>query len=333
MPNEYEIEIVDFNAIDGGIEAFARAWKDGVQLGFGKDGSVDIERFRIFNPPILVDDPLGDIVQTNTVPVEGNPSQMTTTTRTLREDPAAAVHETIVHAVSLVGKEGTTIVSGKIGNTTDTLYPAAGANAPVDGYLNYNAVATYATVRNNTTANSLDVTSAEAPIITAYKDVSTYYCRRGVFGFDFTAIGTDTIDSATFTITGTTKENANNDDCNIVSASPASNNNLVNADYNVSNFGSTSYATVTAAAWGAAAQNFTLNASGITYLGTFYAKSGHIGFLGTRGSLDLTTTAPSGGNVLNGYYADQTGTSSDPKLVVVHSAGAPASTGNFLAFM
>src|SRR3990167_3637881 len=46
-----------------GIELFAKAWKNGKQMGFGKDGSVEIERFRIFNPPILVDDPNGTIIR------------------------------------------------------------------------------------------------------------------------------------------------------------------------------------------------------------------------------------------------------------------------------
>src|SRR3989344_2016473 len=50
-------EIQSVQKIEGGIEILARAWKDGKQLGFGKDGSVEIERFKIFNPPILVDDP------------------------------------------------------------------------------------------------------------------------------------------------------------------------------------------------------------------------------------------------------------------------------------
>ncbi len=50
-------------SIDGGVQVFARAWDaNDRQIGFGKDGTVDIERFRIFNPPILVSDPKGDIV-------------------------------------------------------------------------------------------------------------------------------------------------------------------------------------------------------------------------------------------------------------------------------
>ena len=61
----YDIEIVSMKAIVGGVEVFARAWDaKGNQIGFGRDGTVDIERFRIFNPPILVDDPAGTVERT-----------------------------------------------------------------------------------------------------------------------------------------------------------------------------------------------------------------------------------------------------------------------------
>ena len=53
------IEIQSVAKIDGGVEVFARAWRGATPLGFGEDGSVEIERFRIFNPPVLVDDPNG----------------------------------------------------------------------------------------------------------------------------------------------------------------------------------------------------------------------------------------------------------------------------------
>ena len=51
------IQIVEMVPINGGVEVFARAWDStGKQYGFGKDGSVDLERFRIINPTIMVPD-------------------------------------------------------------------------------------------------------------------------------------------------------------------------------------------------------------------------------------------------------------------------------------
>jgi hypothetical protein len=59
----FDIEIVKTKAIEGGVEVFIKAWKDGKQVGFGKDGTVEIERVRLFNPPILVADKSGDVVR------------------------------------------------------------------------------------------------------------------------------------------------------------------------------------------------------------------------------------------------------------------------------
>ena len=41
---DVKLEIVDTAKTQGGVEVFARAWRDGQQIGFGKDGTVDIER-------------------------------------------------------------------------------------------------------------------------------------------------------------------------------------------------------------------------------------------------------------------------------------------------
>jgi virulence plasmid B protein len=86
-PGEYQdgvsgalINIQSIETIDGRVQIFARASKNGGQLGFGSDGSVDIERFRIFDPRILVDDPNGTITRVATR------ADGTTYERHLRED-------------------------------------------------------------------------------------------------------------------------------------------------------------------------------------------------------------------------------------------------------
>src|SRR3990167_768249 len=79
---DVDIEITSITAIEGGVELLARAWENGKQIGFGPDGSVDLERFRFFNPPILVDDPNGDIVREWTDDITGELKQ-----RKLREAP------------------------------------------------------------------------------------------------------------------------------------------------------------------------------------------------------------------------------------------------------
>src|SRR3990167_7852294 len=53
-----DVELGQVEEITGGVQLLARAWRtsDGVAIGFGRDGSVEWERFRIYNPPIMVPD-------------------------------------------------------------------------------------------------------------------------------------------------------------------------------------------------------------------------------------------------------------------------------------
>src|SRR3990167_5790290 len=114
-----EVKAIEING-QHGIELFARAWRGTQQLGFGADGSVEIERFRIYNPPILIDDPNGTIIRDYIDSNTKQPAQ-----RKLREDPIEAIRQVIAHNAKIVGKENGKIVSGKVGNTTSTFYPDA----------------------------------------------------------------------------------------------------------------------------------------------------------------------------------------------------------------
>src|SRR3990167_5565775 len=86
-----EVKNIEING-QSGIELFARAWRGTQQLGFGQDGSVEIERFRIFNPPVLVDDPNGTIIREWTDIITGEIKQ-----RKLREDQIEALRQVIAH--------------------------------------------------------------------------------------------------------------------------------------------------------------------------------------------------------------------------------------------
>ena len=78
---------------------------------------MEIERFQIINPPILVEDPLGSI---DRVVDDGGGK---THIRHLREDPVEAIRQSFIHTIKLVGKENANIVIGKVGNTVSTFYP------------------------------------------------------------------------------------------------------------------------------------------------------------------------------------------------------------------
>src|SRR3990167_995325 len=205
-----EIQALKTIEVDGqsGIEVTARAWKGTKQLGFGPDGSIEIERFRIFNPPILVDDPNGDVVREFTIknPITG---EVVLHQRKLREDPIEAIRQDLAHTISIVGKDNGRITKGIIGNTTTTVYPDANPETnTVDGYvariLSAGSGETLATLRQGAGNGSSDIEPADTFIQLKADTSGTGYIQNvvAVFGFNTASIpDTDTISSAPTTPT------------------------------------------------------------------------------------------------------------------------------------
>lgn len=307
MPNEYEIEIVDFNTIDGGIEIFARAWKNGVQLGFGKDGTIDIERFRFFNPPILVDDPLGDIIY----PASSDEATgLLVPERRLREDLLEALKQSLTHTISIVGKDGTNIVAGSRGNTTSTFYSGAG-----DGSV-YRNDGTWAASRD-TADGEASITTDATRYLMADKDGTVYTMSRGFFPFDTSGLPDgDTISSATLTIS---QNGAGEGDryVGVIQTSQVSPTALEIGDFDAMTINSPTEGATRVLCNTTGAQNFTLNASGIGWI----SKTGY-SLLGTRMAKDIDNIDPGARNYVLQYHSEEAGTTSDPTLVVVHSAAA-----------
>jgi len=306
-----DVTAINVNGLDG-VQVFARAWKNGRQLGFSSDGSVEIERFRIFNPPILVDDPQGTIIRTFT-----DSHTKIEDIRTLREDPVEAVRQSLAHTILLIGKEGSKIISGKIGNTTDTFYPDAGnpGTTSCDGSIEYRDAAAYATAHDATNGTHLDFETERLKIENYYSG-SLYYVNRNIVNFDTSSIpDTATIDSAVVSLYGTLTTQTTADDYSVVANTGAANASYSVADFD--QFGTTKFATdITGASFSATGYNdWTLNATGIAAI----SKTG-VSKLGFRSSKDISNTAPLGANYVLAYSADFTGTSSDPKLVVTYTA-------------
>lgn len=348
LRGELEVEITDLKAIDGGVEVLARAWKNGKQLGFGKDGSVDIERFRIqisgagLNgnlTHLVVSDPVGDIE------VEYTDEHEQRYTKRYREDPQENLLRTIEHIVSIVGKDGSNIVAGKVGNTTSTFNPEpASGTAPIDGYVGRVDAAvseSFSSVRggagnNNDESSTLFILTLQASATT---DEFTRLRRLGV-GFNTSSIGTDSISSATLSIHSRTAGDGGggstglgDTDADIVSFTPAAENTFENTDYAVANFGSTRFATGIALSTLVASgdyNDFALNASGLSYIDT----TGNTMF-GVRLKWDVDNSF--GGSWSSGAATiwvartvDEADSTEHPKLVVEHSVAAEA-TGNFFA--
>ena len=312
------VEIQSLKEIVGGVEIMARAWKNGKPLGFGSMGFTEIERFRIINPPILVDDPTGNILLENVDRISGKIE-----IRRLREDSIEAIRQSLAYTIKVAGKENTSILEGSIGNTTSTFY------ASVQDAEIVASSTVYATVRSATTGTAYPDFN---PIAVAYSsfDTPTYYIEHSFFVFDVAAtIGdTDSIDSATLSFfgNGSGSSNVNSSDIAIVESTQTA-EIVVGADFD--NYLTTELASrITIANWvnTAGSENaFTLNASGRTVIDNAKAGAGFAGFakfMVISGSKDLDNSAPTGYNYIQPRSANQAGTSTDPTLVVVHTAAA-----------
>ena len=323
---DYDIEIVSTNPIEGGIEIFARAWyPDGTQIGFGKDGTIDIERFVFANPPIMVEDPNGTIVR------EWTTQNGTIRQKRLREDPKLAILQSLAHTIKVkqqkAGSEN--IIFGKTGNTTYTINTDAGTGSTtVDGTV------ADATGNNATWTDIRALPGDYAAPTSAAEDAWRFIASattdqwaqlyRAIQVFP-TAIITDddTIDSATFSLNGNSKGDpaAQTPTMSLVLATPAATNTLANGDFaqlkTVKQATDLTYAAMKA---DNTYSDMTLNATGISNI-----QKATSTIFGTRATLDLSDATPpvwGSGQSTNWDvdWADTAGTSVDPKLVVETSA-------------
>jgi len=313
-----EVEIIgDIKEIDGGIELFATAYKNGKQCGFGKDGSIEIERFRYFNPPILVDDEKGDIIR------EWKNKKGETKQRKLREDKEEVIKQILLQTIKLVGKEGKNIIKGKIGNTTSTFY------ASLDGESGASDASSWYTAHDKTSGNDWengDAASTDRESLRCANKISPKGITRLFFFFDTSALGdTDTIDSAVLSLYQTSGwGNAGSDYLVIAGATPASDDALVAGDYD--QVGTTQLSDrYTYPSNGSLNKyrDYTFNETGEGSID----KTGYSIF-SQRTSYDILRSAPGGDRGMRCQSINYTGTTRDPKLVVVHE---PAPAGKSFA--
>lgn len=323
------IEIQSVERVPGGVVIFARAWDSkGQQLGF-VDGTVDIERFIFYNPPVIVPDPLGTI-EREYVDRRG------TTTAKFRYDPRAAITSALEHTILVSGKPSDKIEAGKIGHTTTTVYPNAHVETTsVDGYLVRNTTPTeaFTTLRggNGTVAGDSGTGDIAADLFAGLGASNTYQALyRGIYFFDTSAIAdSDVVSAATISICSrSTKIDGlgGNGAVGITSGTAASNTALAASDFQSNTSGTRLADTdIDMGSWAADStyNNWTLNASGIAAI-TLTGVSKFASKLNF--DIDNTTTGltwASGGEILaRNYLADNTGTSCDPKLVITHAAAA-----------
>jgi len=315
---DFNIEIIEDIKpikIEGihGIELFAKAWKKGKKCGFGKDGTTEIERFRIYNPPILVPDENGDIIREYTEK-DILTGENLIKQRKFRENPEKALQEELVHIISLIEKNGENIVDGKIGNTTSTFYSVAGANSPVDGFASRTSQATYPLARD--TADGLyGITSDTVNYVAAEVGGGNYSVYRLFNCFNTATLGTDTITSAIVSLYFAA--GVGSQGIGLTQGSLASTANITTGDFDACTINNPDEGATRSSFPSAGYNNWTLNATGRSWI----EKSGVTDFC-FRDVKDIDDeTPPASPRQYKGFYsADYTGSTTDPKLVVVHSA-------------
>ena len=203
---DLEVEIISLNTLQvgeqHGIELYARAWDKGEQIGF-VDGTVEIEHFRIFNPPILVPDGTKSLVER--LNPKGELQEFEEDN--YKEDLTEAVLQSLEHAIKVTTNKlpRGMIVNGRIGNTTSTFYPDGTGSNDVSLFED-TAGQTWGTkvAAPGIFGNQLG-SNANAILYVAAHTVSGQWnqLRRGVTTFETAAIDSgDTVSAAVLSIWG-----------------------------------------------------------------------------------------------------------------------------------
>jgi hypothetical protein len=216
--------------------------------------------------------------------------------------------------------------------STSTFYPAAGTASPVCGRAYRGGVSqAWAAFRAaaGTGADHTEVTTFNWGTLTSAATLDEWMdMGRSIAGFDTSTLGSDTVNSGTFSLYGSgTKLDAFEQSICLVGAEPASDNTVVAGDYVLpGNWGTTELAPRkdVSGLSTSSYEDFTLNADGIAYI-----KTGDITWMGGRISADLddvepTTHPGSQDDSLWRCYSSNADTSKDPKLVIGHSSGGEA---------
>jgi hypothetical protein len=306
-----QIEIIKINLIEGGIEVLAKAWdKNNNPIGFGKNGSIEIERFRFFNPPTLIPDGT-----TSKQMIDGHLVEFPN----FKEDAEQALLDILDHTLSASRAnqvfDSKNIIKGKIGSTTTTIYAESGGDGAIDA-----SGTNFATLRGQANGDSADKTNLNLRLCYSIFSSPDYTLYRGYAPFISTIAADQQIDSASFWGFGSFKTDNNSQSIVLVKTTQASPTDLVVSDWSKTSANEIAsrktIADFTATDW---------NEWVITDL-TFITLTGTNILIGSRISKDVDNVAPGTSADTAGILsANNTGTTSDPKLVIVHSTAITSS--------
>lgn len=211
--------------------------------------------------------------------------------------------------------------------TTTIVYPDAGTGGTtVDGHVRRHAVdQSFSDIRTSAGTGHIDNSVNEnCAQLTASATTNQFsVLRRGIMTVDTTAVSaTDTISSVTVSVYGSGKDNGLGETAlDVVSANPASNNDLVHADYAYTLFGTLPFGSISYASYSTSAYNDidcssdVITKGGISKIGLRLSWDTQNSFGGSWSSTPAVTSYQM-------YFADNAGTTNDPKVTVVHTATA-----------
>lgn len=219
--------------------------------------------------------------------------------------------------------------------TTTTVYPDADPESTtVDGHVRRDGIdEDFSTIRAGGGTASGDSTATDISAELRASATTNQYDRLGrcFFLFDTSAVPTtDTKDSATFSLFGQAMQNSLSDcDIDLVASTPTANTSLQNNDFGT--LGTTRFATgISTAVINLSGYNdWTLNASGLAAV-----TAAGITKFGVRLKWDLDNSfggvwSSAATTYFRPYYADQAGTTNDPKLVVNHTTPGTGVFGGY----
>lgn len=287
----WRIEIHQVVLGDRGIEAFVRAWYNDRPVGFGADGSVEIERMIVPECPLLchVDD--GPITRYGWNYIIDQDENM---------------RQIFLRNARLVGKKDADIKAGKRGFTTYTfLSDSADGEVESDN-------ATYSTARSG--SGLFESTTGN---IAVGQNVG-YELHEAFVQFDTSTLSGLTITSATLSLRGVSDNSVNDDtiEARRKDWGPA----VTTADWvaGASLSGQTLLASRSTAAWDTGGYNdFTSDGNFITNLNT----SGTTGII-LHGQKQRTNSAPTAGEHVTFRGQDVLGDSQAATLTVVASSAS-----------
>jgi len=211
-----------------------------------------------------------------------------------------------------------TKVNLNFGYDSFSLIPAAGANSPCDGHVGRHGVnESFSTLRAGAGTTNYESNSTEEIGLTSTATSDQYQkMTRLIFNFDTSIIGSaNTLTAATLSLYAPSKGNAlGSPDFHISGVSPATTDDIVNADYGT--FATTSFASIAYASYTTSQYNvFTLNASGEANISKTSVSS-----FGGQLSWDILddetglTWSSSDASTLRSYMADNG--SNEPRLTL-----------------